>query len=266
VGYQFRVGDQSVVTKVIAAGKWVSRSGPGLFQLLIGNKFCLSGREKMRGHRILTLFAVEVAAMFALCAATSVPAASSTRAFPGEHLQAASSRAGTDRAVHGKAEDPSAAGSIPHQMSTVEPTVRPTVRPTVQRTFEREFEPKSSEHHHRSFNGTHQNDDTSLKVKVHQDQRDRSHFNHQHSFHHFSPPWCFHCHGRHHVCHHVCHHVRPYVRPAPRQVQLPVTGRASTTMALGGVGAILTGAALLWLSSGRRKRLSHPKSAVGSAA
>jgi hypothetical protein len=54
--------------------------------------------------------------------------------------------------------------------------------------------------------------------------------------------------------------------PAPHYGRLPVTGGRSAITALGGVAAVLTGAVLVWLSSGRRKRLPHPKSAAGAAA
>jgi hypothetical protein len=188
----------------------------------------------MRGHRILTLFAVEAAAMFALCAAMSIPAASA--------------RAGVDRAVHGRAEDPSAASSVSFRVLPGAPTVASTSRP------------ESSEHGDLSPDRSHSKNKSLVEVGVDQDNNNHSHSrshssSESHESHsHVAPP---------RFRHHAHAHVSP---PVPHQHRLPVTGRSSTITALGGVAAILTGAALLWLSSVRRKRLPHPKSATGSAA
>jgi hypothetical protein len=186
----------------------------------------------MRGHRILTLFAVEAAAMFALCAAMSIPAASNAWA-------------GTDRAVHGRAEDPSAANSVSLRGLPGAPTAASTSRP------------ESSEHGDLSSDGSHSKNKSLVEVGVDQDNGNhsssRSHSSSE-SHSHVAPP---------RFRHHAHAHISP---PVPHQRKLPVTGRSSAITALGGVAAVLTGAALLWLSSARRKRLPHPKSAAGSAA
>jgi LPXTG-motif cell wall-anchored protein len=208
------------VIKVIGRCEMGKSKSSGAAQLLIGTKFCLSGREKMRGHRILTLFAVEAAAMFALCAAMSIPVTASAWANPGEH--AASSRAGA--------------------VSEPEPP-----RQDRDRSFVRE------DREDRPLSRTRQSDDTAVRVRIHQNHHSNSH---SESHSHVPPHWhCVHCRT----------HVRRVPVRVPQRVQLPVTGRNSSATALGGVAAVLTGAALLWLSSRRRKWLPRRKSA-GSAA
>jgi hypothetical protein len=186
----------------------------------------------MRGHRILTLFAVEAAAMFALCAATSIPAASSASAASAEHLKAASSVSAIAPNTGRMYEpDPSEEGGDGNQ--------------GIEEGRDQGEGPKSR-----------QQDDTSVRVKVRQNHKSHSHSegHNQHCAH----ARCFHCH----------HHAKPRVvhaAPAPAPAKLPFTGRNSAKMAVGGGAAVLTGVVLLWLSSVRRKRLPGSKSAVVSA-
>jgi hypothetical protein len=184
----------------------------------------------MRGHRILTLFAVEVAAMFALTTAMSMPAASIARANPAENLKAV--------------------GSVS------EPGPGDGNRDRDNRDRDRFRDRDRERDNHRN----RQQDDTQARVKVRQDNEARQ-SSRSNGWHHESPP-CFRCH-RHHVHH---QHREVHMAPAPAPVSLPVTGRSSEMMAVGGAAAVLTGAALLGLSSTRRRRLPAPKSVVGSAA
>lgn len=184
----------------------------------------------MRGHRRLTLFAVEAAAMFALGATMSIPAAPSAWANPG--LTAATT-----------------VNSRPMAQPEPEDNDRDRGRRFIRREDENRDEDRSRPLHFSQ-------DDTALRVKV----RQKNHSNSSSSSHGFSHRRCFHCEHR--------WHVRVPVRRIPQRVvtSLPVTGRNTTATALGGTAAVLTGVGLLWLSSGRRKWAARPGAATGSAA
>jgi hypothetical protein len=177
----------------------------------------------------LTLFAVEAAAMFALGATMSIPAAPSAWANPGEHLTAA---------------------TTVNSRPMVQPEPEDNDRDRGRRIIRREDENRDED---RSRPRNLSQDDTALRVKVRQNHQSHS----SSSSHGFSPRRCFHCEHRWHV------------RPIPQRrvvTSLPVTGRNTTATALGGTAAVLTGVGLLWLSSGRRKWVARPGAATGSAA
>ncbi|MGI8328323.1 hypothetical protein ACRYCC_00050 [Actinomadura scrupuli] len=183
----------------------------------------------------MTLFAAEAAAMFALCAATSIPAVSSASAASVEHLKAASSMS-VDRAPnYGRLYEPGPDGEDGDLHS-------------------RDERERDREH---DANRNRQQDDTAVRVKVRQHTKSNS--RHRSGHEHYRPPVCFHCHHRH-------YRAKPRVYRAPVQQALPVTGGNSTRMAVGGGAAVLTGVVLLWLSSVRRRELTGSKSAAGAAA